>query len=146
MSRASSVCLASVANERLLWHRRLGHASTSILYKLRKRNLVNGSYQNSSLEKIGVRDACQVGKQTTTSFKAKWIVSTIRPLELIHFYLFGLTSPHSLGGKSYYFVIVDNYSRITWTLFFAHKDEAFEKFLIFFKKGTECKGIHHWSY
>ena len=31
-------------------------------------------------------------------------------------------------------VLVDDYSRFTWTLFLASKDETFEKFLIFIKK------------
>ena len=32
------------------------------------------------------------------------------------------------GGKSYVFVIVDDYSRFTWTLFLATKDETFTMF------------------
>jgi len=31
-------------------------------------------------------------------------------------------------------VIVDDYSRFTWTLFLASKDESFDKFLVFLKK------------
>ena len=31
-------------------------------------------------------------------------------------------------------VIVDDYSRFTWTLFLASKDETFEKFIAFLKK------------
>ena len=33
-------------------------------------------------------------------------------------------------------VIVDDYSRFTWTLFLTSKDEAFENFLVFLK-GTD---------
>jgi len=36
--------------------------------------------------------------------------------------------------KRYVCVIVDDYSRFTWTLFFASKDETFEKFVVFIKK------------
>lgn len=82
-------------------------------------------------------ETCQIRKQTRTSFKAKGIISTTRPLELIHFDLFGPLSPQSFGGKTYYFVIVDDYSRFTWTLCLAHKDEALEKFLVF------CKRVCH---
>ena len=32
------------------------------------------------------------------------------------------------------FVIVDDYSHFTWTLFLASKDESFEKFLMLLKK------------
>ena len=37
----------------------------------------------------------------------------------------------SRGGKRYVFVIVDDYSRFTWTLFLATKDETFTMFEIF---------------
>ncbi|KAK9180632.1 hypothetical protein WN944_023765 [Citrus x changshan-huyou] len=40
----------------------------------------------------------------------------------------------SLNGKYYAFVIVDDYSRYTWVLFLANKDDAFEAFRIFCKK------------
>lgn len=42
LSGASVVCLASIINESWLWHKRLGHASMSIVEKLIKRKLVNG--------------------------------------------------------------------------------------------------------
>ena len=34
-------------------------------------------------------EACQKGKQTKSSFKPINVVSTTRPLELLHIYLFG---------------------------------------------------------
>jgi len=40
----------------------------------------------------------------------------------------------SRGGKRYVCVIVDDYSRCTWTLFCASKDETFEKLVVFIKK------------
>ncbi|XP_075098043.1 uncharacterized protein LOC142175357 [Nicotiana tabacum] len=40
----------------------------------------------------------------------------------------------SRGGKKYIFVIVDDYSRFTWTLFLRTKDETFEVFVSFVKK------------
>jgi len=38
------------------------------------------------------------------------------------------------------FVTVDDYSRFTWTLFLASKDESFEKFLVFLKKTKKRVG------
>jgi len=34
----------------------------------------------------------------------------------------------SFGGNYYAFVIVDDYSRYTWTLFITHKSDAFQAF------------------
>ena len=40
----------------------------------------------------------------------------------------------SHSGKRYVFVIVNDYSRFTWTLFLATKDEAFYEFVSFANK------------
>jgi hypothetical protein len=74
-------------------------------------------------------DACQLGKQTKSSFKKKKVISTSRPLELLHMDLFGPIRTASLSGKLYAFVIVDDYSRYTWVLFLAHKNEAHKAFV-----------------
>ena len=45
-------------------------------------------------------------------------------------------------------MIVDDYSRFTWTLFLASKDETFEKFLVFLKKTEKRVGhslVSPWS-
>ena len=41
--------------------------------------------------------------------------------------LFGISRTISLKGKSYAFVIVDDFSRYTWVLFLAHKNDAFHE-------------------
>ena len=61
-------------------------------------------------------------------FKPKNLVSTSRPLELLHIDLFGPMNVISMGGKSYGFVIID-YSRFTWVYFLAHKIEALHTFI-----------------
>jgi len=78
-----------------------------------------------------VCDACAKGKQVKNSFKSKRCVSTIRPLELLHIDLCGPMSMMSRRGKRYVCITMDDYSRFTWTLFLASKDETFEKFVAF---------------
>jgi len=46
-----------------------------------------------------------------SSFKAKDIVSTSRPLELLHIDLFGPVNTASLYRSKYELVIVDDYNR-----------------------------------
>ena len=60
--------------------------------------------------------------------KPKNVMSTSRSLQLLHMDLFGPTRTLSVGGKCYGFVVVDDFSRSTWVLFLAHKDEAFHAF------------------
>ena len=64
-------------------------------------------------------------------------MSTTKPLKLLHMDLCGPMRVQSRGGKRYVFVIVDDYSRFTWTLFLATKDETFTMFEVFFKAGSE---------
>ena len=132
-------CLVSYENQ-WLWHKKLGHASLRLISKLKKHNLVRGLpslvYQSNSL-----CDACQKGKQIKSSFESKNIVSTSRPLELLHMDLFGPTRTASVSGKRYGFVIVDDYTRWSWVLFLTHKDESFKVFKVFCKKVQNEKGV-----
>ncbi|GJW83030.1 retrovirus-related pol polyprotein from transposon TNT 1-94 [Tanacetum coccineum] len=79
-------------------------------------------------------DACKIGKQAHASHKAKNTVSTTRCLELLHMDLFGPSAVRSYKGNRYTLVIVDDYSRYTWTRFLKDKTEAFDQFKIFSKK------------
>jgi len=67
-------------------------------------------------EKDHVCEACQKRKQTKRSFKLKNIVFTSKPLELLHIDLFGPSRTMSLGGNYYALVVVDDFSKFTWTM------------------------------
>ena len=82
-----------------------------------------------------------MGKQIKNSFKNKNFISTTRPLELLHMDLFGPSRTPSLGGKSYAFVIVDDFSRYTWVLFLSQNNEAFYEFSKFCNKVQNEKGF-----
>ena len=89
-------------------------------------------------DKDHVCDACQFAKQT--SFKFKDFTSTSKPLQLLHMDLFSSSRAQNLGGKSYAFVIVDDYSRFTWTIFLAFKNKTFIEFSRFVKCIQNKKG------
>jgi hypothetical protein len=61
--------------------------------------------------------ACQVGKQVGISHPSKNVMTTSRPLELLHMDLFELVAYLSIEGSKYGLVIVDDYSRFTWVFF-----------------------------
>ncbi|GKV15616.1 hypothetical protein SLEP1_g26391 [Rubroshorea leprosula] len=137
----ANICLTSISHDDTwLWHRRLGHASMSVISKLLKHDLVDG------LPKVNVNidsvcDACMKGKQTRVSFKTKKCISTNRPLELLHMDLFGPMCTLSIGGKSYVLVVVDDYSRFTWVAFLAHKNDALHAFKCLYKKLQNEKSL-----
>ena len=56
------------------------------------------------------------------------MISTSRPLQLLHMDLFGSSRTSSFGGKYYCLVIVDDFSRFIWVIFLATKDEPFPLF------------------
>ncbi|GJY57137.1 retrovirus-related pol polyprotein from transposon TNT 1-94 [Tanacetum coccineum] len=126
------ICLATIDENSTLWHRRLGHANMHLIQSLASKELVR------NLPKLKFDqhfcDACKIGKQAHASHKAKNIVSMTRCLELLHMDLFGPSAVRSYGGNRYTLVIVDDYSRYTWTRFLKDKTEAFDQFEIFSKK------------
>ncbi|GJR24858.1 retrovirus-related pol polyprotein from transposon TNT 1-94 [Tanacetum coccineum] len=126
------ICLATIDENSTLWHRRLGHANMRLIQSLASKELVR------NLPKLKFDqhfcDACKIRKQAHASHKAKNIVSTTRCLELLHMDLFGPSAVRSYGGNRYTLVIVDDYSRYTWTRFLKDKTEAFDQFEIFSKK------------
>ena len=95
--------------------------------RLNRKQLVEG-LPKLKFENDRVCEACQKGKQTKVSFKPKNVVSTKRPLEMFHIDLFGPSRTMSLGGNLYALVIVDDFSRFTWTLFLATKNDTFHNF------------------
>jgi len=97
------------------------------LNKLISKDLLIG-LPKLKFEKDHICEACQKGKQVKNSFKLKNVVSSSRPLELLHMDLFGPSRTMSLGGNYYALVIVDDFSRYTWTLFLESKSDAFSAF------------------
>ncbi|GJR10953.1 retrovirus-related pol polyprotein from transposon TNT 1-94 [Tanacetum coccineum] len=63
-------------------------------------------------------------KAKRSSFKSKTIRSSKGQLNLLHMDLCGQMRVASINGKRYILVIVDDYSRYTWTLFLRSKDET----------------------
>ncbi|GJT41260.1 retrovirus-related pol polyprotein from transposon TNT 1-94 [Tanacetum coccineum] len=63
-------------------------------------------------------------KAKRSSFKSKAVPSSKGRLNLLHMDLCGPMRVASINGKKYILVIVDDYSRYTWTLFLRSKDET----------------------
>ena len=125
-SPCSIGCLLSKHDESWLWHRRIAHIHMNHLNKLISKDLVIG-LPKLKFEKDHICEACQKGKQVKNSFKLKNVVSSSKPLELLHMDLFGPSRNMSLGGNYHALVIVDDFSRYTWTLL-ESKSDAFSTF------------------
>jgi hypothetical protein len=99
----------------------------SQLKKAFKMGMVLG-VEDVTFEKDKLCSACQAGKQVGSHHPMKAYVSTTRPLELIQMDLFGPTTYKSLDGNLYCLVIVDDYSRYTWTFSLEDKGKTFDIF------------------
>ena len=68
------------------------------------------------------------GKQHRRPFPAQSTYRASDALELLHGDLCGHITPATHGGKKYFFLVVDDYSRYMWVVLLRSKDEAFEVF------------------
>ena len=97
-SKVHNKCILAMDEEVHLLHKHLGLANLYTMRKLSKLQLVEG-LPKIKIDPTYVCDICKLGKQTKTSFKSKNIVSTNKPLQLVHMDLFGPTRIRSLSGK-----------------------------------------------
>jgi hypothetical protein len=116
-------CLIAKTSMGWLWHRRLAHVGMKNLHKLLKGEHVLG-LTNVTFEKDRPCAACQAGKQVGSSYHSKNVMTTPRPLELLHIDLFGPVAYLSIGESKYGLVIVDDFSCFTWVFFLQDKTET----------------------
>jgi hypothetical protein len=76
------------------------------------------------LRKIGLAVLAEAGKKVGIHHHAKNIMTTTRPLKMLHMDLFGSVTYISIDGNKYDLVIVDDYSCFTWVFFLQDKSET----------------------
>lgn len=121
IERALAVVRSNESKE--LWHRRLGHSNETDLDKMRKGGVNGVSYvdTNGSLACV----ACCRGKQTRKPFK-KSTTRAQQLLEVVHADLAGKMETTSIGGSRYVLVLVDDFSRRTFSYMLKFKSETYE--------------------
>ncbi|GJS11514.1 retrovirus-related pol polyprotein from transposon TNT 1-94 [Tanacetum coccineum] len=122
---STPICLMAKASptQAWLWHRRLSHLNFDYINLLSKKDVVIG-LPKLKYVKDQLCSSCEVSKAKRSSFKSKTVPSSKGRLNLLHMDLCGPMRVASINGKKYILVIVDDYSRYTWTLFLRSKDET----------------------
>ncbi|GJV89156.1 retrovirus-related pol polyprotein from transposon TNT 1-94 [Tanacetum coccineum] len=122
---STPICLMAKASptQAWLWHRRLSHLNFDYINLLSKKDVVIG-LPKLKYVKDQLCSSCEVSKAKQSSFKTKVVPSSKGQLNLLHMDLCGPMRVASINGKKYILVIVDDYSRYTWTLFLRSKDET----------------------
>ncbi|GKA01230.1 retrovirus-related pol polyprotein from transposon TNT 1-94 [Tanacetum coccineum] len=132
MAKASS-------SQAWLWHRRLSHLNFDTINLLLKNDIVIG-LPKLKFVKDHLCSSCELGKAKQKYFKTKTTPSSKRWLQLLHMDLCGPIRVESINGKKYVLVIVDDYSRYTWTHFLRSKDETPEVLINFLR--LVQRGLH----
>nr|GEY42376.1 hypothetical protein [Tanacetum cinerariifolium] len=137
------ICLMAKAtsSQAWLWHRRLSHLNFNTINLLSNNDIVVG-LPKLKFVKDHLCSSCELGKAKQKSFHTKLTPSSKRRLQLLHMDLCGPMRVASINGKIYVLVIVDDYSRYTWSYFFRSKDETPEvliNFLRLFQRGLQAQ-------
>ncbi|GJV18118.1 retrovirus-related pol polyprotein from transposon TNT 1-94 [Tanacetum coccineum] len=122
---STPICFMAKASptQAWLWHRRLSHLNFDYITLLSKKDIVTG-LPKLKYVKDQLCSSCEMSKAKRSSFKSKVVPSSKGRLNLLHMDLCGPMRVASINGKKYIMVIVDDYSRYTWTLFLRSKDET----------------------
>ncbi|GJT13927.1 retrovirus-related pol polyprotein from transposon TNT 1-94 [Tanacetum coccineum] len=122
---STPICFMAKASptQAWLWHRRLSHLNFDYITLLSKKDIVTG-LPKLTYVKDQLCSSCEMSKAKRSSFKSKAVPSSKGRLNLLHMDLCGPMRVASINGKKYILVIVDDYSRYTWTLFLRSKDET----------------------
>nr|GFA71769.1 retrovirus-related Pol polyprotein from transposon TNT 1-94 [Tanacetum cinerariifolium] len=112
------ICLVAKAtsSQAWLWHRRLSHLNFDTINILSKNDIVVG-LPKVKFVKDHLCSSYELEKAKRKSFHTKLTPSSKRRLQLLHMDLCGPMRVASINGKIYVLVIVDDYSRYTWTYF-----------------------------
>nr|GEU68075.1 retrovirus-related Pol polyprotein from transposon TNT 1-94 [Tanacetum cinerariifolium] len=124
-SSPTLICFMAKASPTQAWlgHRRLSHLNFDTINLLSKNGIVNGLLKVKYV-KDHLCSSCEMNKAKRSTFKTKTVPSSKGWLHLLHMDLCGLMRVDSINGKKYILVIVDDYSRYTWTHFLRSKDET----------------------
>jgi hypothetical protein len=124
---STPVCLSAKSEEKAWqWHARLGHLNFKALKSLGDKNMVVGIPNVKQVEQV--YDGCVLGKQHRKPFPKVSGFREVKNLEQVHVDLCGQIAPKSIGGASYFLLVVDDHSRYMWVEMLKSKDQALECF------------------
>jgi hypothetical protein len=79
---------------------------------------------NVTFEKDRPCEACQAGKEVRAPHHAKNIMTTTKPLEILHMDLFSPITYNNIDSNKYGLVIINDYSHFSWVFFLQDKGET----------------------
>ncbi|GKD70009.1 retrovirus-related pol polyprotein from transposon TNT 1-94 [Tanacetum coccineum] len=131
---STPICFMAKASptQAWLWHQRLSHLNFDYINLLSNNDIVIG-LPKLKYVKDQLCSSYELSKAKRSSFKTKAVPSSKGRLNLLHMDLYGPMRVESINMKKHILVIVDDYSKFTWTLFLRPKDETPEVLKDFLK-------------
>ncbi|GJZ73026.1 retrovirus-related pol polyprotein from transposon TNT 1-94, partial [Tanacetum coccineum] len=119
------ICLMAKAtsSQAWLWHRRLSHLNFNTINLLSKNNIVNG-LPKLKFVKDHLCSSCELGKAKKKVFSHYDYPKLKKTVTTSTHGLMWFDAGRNINGKKYVLVIIDDYSRYTWTHFLRSKDET----------------------
>ena len=111
-----------------LWHHRLCHQNFRAIDDMRRGEMVRGLHNINFSDRL-CRN-CVAGKQSRSAFPSASSFRATRRLELLYGDICVPITPSTIGNRRYYFLLIDDFTRIMWVFFLREKSEAFQHFKI----------------
>lgn len=102
------------------------HTNHETIKQMKSKGIVHGM-DGVSDKGMECRE-CTLGKMHKPPFNHRRGITSRGILELLHMDLCGPMREESIGGSSYLMVVVDDFSRKTFTIPVKRKNDAFEEF------------------
>lgn len=131
--------ILTLAPDRNLWHRRLGHHGHDVVNKIARNKLATGMHINMQNAPNLICEPCLAGKMNAQPFGTS-ASCTENPLDLIHTNLHGPFRTVTHLGCRYWIIFIDDNTCFRAIYFLCTKDQAFEAFKLF-----KAKAENHWS-
>ena len=112
---------AYIVDSSYLWHARLGHLNFKYLKFMSKHTMI--SYKHDDEKKCEI---CIQAKMIKKHFSKSDRNSIM--LELVHSDVCELNGVLTRGGKRYFIIFIDDFSRFTYLYLMRNKDESFDMF------------------
>jgi hypothetical protein len=119
-----ALLLTHVDESSTIWHERFGNLNFRYMQQLSKHGMVDGLCDIHFSK--GICEGCVIGKHPQEKFDKGKTQKVFLPLDLIHSDIMGPFPHPSINKERYILIFVDDFSRLTWTLFLRKKIEVFQ--------------------
>jgi len=126
LNTLNSHFLSVAIDESWLWHMRLGHLNFKDMEHLKKQSTITSL--PSILVPKKVCDKCLINKQSRNTFNSYTMPKDKDLLHVIYSDVYGPLDIPSLGGKRYFILFVDEFSRRLCPYLMKNKNESFALF------------------